>query len=109
METADELVKMGYDPEVVDPRTIRPLDIDTIAESIKKTNRCVIIDECNPFASISAEMTYQIQSRVFDYLDAPIIRITARDTPAPYAKNLMADYMPQVSDAVQACKQVMYV
>ncbi|NND72451.1 MAG: pyruvate dehydrogenase complex E1 component subunit beta [Rhodothermales bacterium] len=109
LETADALAKEGYDAEVIDPRTIRPLDIDTIAESVKKTNRCVIIDESSPFASISSEMVYQLQSKIFDYLDAPILRITSKDTPAPYAKNLMEYYMPQVSDAVAACKQVMYV
>lgn len=109
LETADALAKDGYEAEVIDPRTIRPLDIDTIVESIKKTNRCVIIDESNPFASISSEMTYQIQERAFDYLDAPVIRITAKDTPAPYAKNLIEYYMPQVQDAVNACKRVMYV
>ncbi len=109
LETADVLAKDGYEAEVIDPRTIRPLDIDTIVESIKKTNRCVIIDESNPFASISSEMTYQIQERAFDYLDAPIIRITTKDTPAPYAKNLIEYYMPQVQDAVDACKRVMYV
>lgn len=109
MKTADELVEQGYNPEVIDPRTIRPLDMDAIIRSIKKTNRCVIIDESNPYASISSEIAFQIQQQAFDYLDAPVIRITAKDVPAPYAKNLMDFYMPQVSDAVQACRQVMYV
>ncbi len=103
------LKEEGYDAEVIDPRTIRPLDIDTIVESIKKTNRCVIIDESNPFASIASEITYQIQERVFDHLDAPIIRITAKDTPAPYAKNLIDYYMPSAGDAVKACRKVMYL
>ena len=109
LEAADMLAKDGFKAEVIDPRTIRPLDIDTIVESIKKTNRCVIIDESNPFASISAEVTYQIQERAFDYLDAPIVRITAKDTPAPYAKNLMEYYMPSAKDAYDACRRVMYV
>ena len=108
MKAADALVEQGFDPEVIDPRTIRPLDMDSIVESIRKTNRCVIIDESNPFASISSEIAFQIQQHAFDHLDAPIIRITAKDTPAPYAKNLMEFYMPQVSDAVEACRQVMY-
>ena len=108
MKAADALVEQGFDPEVIDPRTIRPLDMDSIVESIRKTNRCVIIDESNPFASISSEIAFQIQQQAFDHLDAPIIRITAKDTPAPYAKNLMEFYMPQVSDAVEACRQVMY-
>ncbi|NNE45591.1 MAG: pyruvate dehydrogenase complex E1 component subunit beta [Rhodothermales bacterium] len=109
MKTAEMLAEDGIEAEVIDPRTIRPLDIDTILESIRKTNRCVIIDESNPFASISSEMTYQIQERAFDYLDAPIMRITAKDTPAPYAKNLMEYYMPSAQDAYDACRKVMYV
>ncbi len=109
LKAADMLKEEGYDAEVIDPRTIRPLDIDTIVESIKKTNRCVIIDESNPFASIASEITYQIQERVFDHLDAPIIRITAKDTPAPYAKNLIDYYMPSAGDAVKACRKVMYL
>ncbi len=109
MKAAEELAEQGYNPEVIDPRTIRPLDMDAIIQSIKKTNRCVIIDESNPYASISSEIAFQIQQEAFDYLDAPVIRITAKDVPAPYAKNLMDHYMPQVSDAVQACRQVMYV
>ncbi len=109
MNVADRLVEAGYDPEVIDLRTIRPLDIDTVTESIRKTNRCVIMDESNPFASISSEVTYQIQERVFDHLDAPVIRITTKDTPAPFAKNLMDHYMPNEDDAYQACLSVMYV
>lgn len=109
MKVAERLEADGYNAEVIDPRTIRPLDMDAILTSIKKTNRCVIIDESNPYASISSEMTYRIQEAAFDYLDAPIKRITAKDTPAPYAKNLMEYYMPQEDDAYEACKAVMYV
>ena len=109
MEVADQLALEGYSAEVIDPRTIRPFDIDTVIESIKKTNRCVIIDESNPFASISSEITYQIQERAFDYLDAPVLRITSKDVPALYAKNLIEYYMPQAKDAYDACKRVMYV
>lgn len=108
MRVADRLVEAGYDPEVIDLRTIRPLDIDTVTESLRKTNRCVIMDESSPFASISSEVTYQIQERVFDHLDAPILRITSKDTPAPFAKNLMDHYMPSEEDAYQACLRVMY-
>ncbi len=109
LKAADMLAEEGHQAEVIDPRTIRPLDIDTIVESIKKTNRCVIIDESNPFASISSEVAFQIQERAFDYLDAPIVRITAKDTPAPYAKNLMEYYMPSAEDAFEACRRVMYL
>jgi len=94
---------------VIDPRTIRPFDFDTVVQSIKKTNRCVIIDESNPFASVSSEVAFQIQQRAFDYLDAPVLRVTAKDTPAPYAKNLMEYYMPSADAAYEACKKVMYV
>lgn len=109
LKVADRLSADGYSAEVIDPRTIRPLDIESIVASIKKTNRCVIIDESTPFAGISAEITYQIQELAFDYLDAPIARITAKDTPAPYAKNLMEYYMPGEDDAFEACRRVMYL
>lgn len=108
LTTAERLEKDGFSAEVIDPRTIRPFDIESVVESVKKTNRCVIIDESNPYASISSEVTYQIQERAFDFLDAPVLRITSKDTPAPYAKNLMEFYMPQVKDAYDACRQVMY-
>lgn len=109
MNVADRLVEAGYDPEVIDLRTIRPLDINTVTESVRKTNRCVIMDESNPFASISSEVAYQIQERVFDHLDSPVIRVTAKDTPAPFARNLMDHYMPSEEDAYQACLRAMYV
>jgi pyruvate dehydrogenase E1 component beta subunit len=108
MQAAEELANQGYNAEVIDPRTIRPFDIETVIESIKKTNRCVIIDESNPFASISSEIAYQIQERAFDYLDAPILRVTAKDVPAPYAKNLIEYYMPSAEQAVEAAKKVLY-
>ncbi|MEM6647986.1 MAG: pyruvate dehydrogenase complex E1 component subunit beta [Bacteroidota bacterium] len=109
LETADRLESMGYSADVIDPRTIRPFDIDTVVDSVKKTNRLVVIDESNPFASIASEITYQVQEKAFDYLDAPIARVTARDTPAPYAKNLIAYYMPSADRALEACKAVMYI
>ncbi|HEX7070950.1 MAG TPA: pyruvate dehydrogenase complex E1 component subunit beta [Rhodothermales bacterium] len=109
METADRLAEEGYSAEVIDPRTIRPLDIETILQSIRKTNRCVVIDESNPFASVASEIAFQIQERAFDYLDAPVLRVTAKDVPAPYAKNLIEYYMPRADEALAACKRVMYV
>jgi pyruvate dehydrogenase E1 component beta subunit len=108
MDAAEELAKQGYEAEVIDPRTIKPLDIETIVESVIKTNRCVVIDESNPFASVASEVTQQVQDRAFDYLDAPILRVTAPDTPAPYAPNLMDEYMPSVDETVDACKRVLY-
>lgn len=109
LEAADMLAADGYSAEVIDPRTIRPFDWDTVVESVKKTNRCVVIDESNPFASVSSEIAFQIQERAFDHLDAPIMRVTAKDVPAPYAKNLIEYYMPSAEAAYEACKKVMYV
>ena len=108
LEAARQLEADGYSAEVIDPRTIRPFDFDTVVNSVKKTNRLVIIDESNPFASISSEIAFQIQARAFDHLDAPVARVTAKDIPAPYAKNLIEYYMPRVDEAVEACKKVMY-
>ncbi len=108
VDVANQLAQDGIHAEVIDPRTIRPFDTETVLESVRKTNRCVIVDESNPFASISSEIAFQIQSLAFDYLDAPIVRITAKDTPAPYAKNLMDFYMPQSKDIYDACRQVTY-
>lgn len=109
IEAADALAEDGYRAEVIDPRTIRPLDIDTIVNSVKKTNRLVIVDENNPFASVASEITYQVQENAFDYLDAPPVRVTAKDTPAPYAKNLIEYYMPRTEEVVAAARKVMYV
>ena len=109
MEAASVLEEEGYEAEVIDPRTIKPLDIDTIIASVEKTNRCVVVDESNPFASFASEVTHQLQDQAFDHLDAPIVRVTAKDTPAPYAPNLMDYYMPDAHDTVAACKRVMYV
>ncbi len=108
LEAADRLAEDGYAAEVIDPRTIRPLDIDAIAASVKKTNRLVVVDESNPFASFSSEVACQVQERVFDWLDAPVLRVTAKDVPAPYAKNLIEYYMPRTEDIVAAAKQVLY-
>jgi pyruvate dehydrogenase E1 component beta subunit len=109
MEAAEELGKQGYNAEVIDPRTIRPLDIDMILESVKKTNRLVVVDESNPFASIASEIGFQVQQKAFDFLDAPVQRVTTTDTPAPYAKNLIEHYMPSVDETIEAAKKVMYV
>jgi pyruvate dehydrogenase E1 component beta subunit len=106
---AEELEKEGISAEVIDLRTIRPLDWMTILESVKKTNRLVIVEEQWPFASISSEITYRIQKEGFDYLDAPIRRITAADAPMHYAPNLVAAYLPDVSRTVKLVKEVMYM
>ncbi len=104
---ASELEKEGISAEVIDLRTIRPLDWMTILESVKKTNRLVIVEEQWPFASISSEISYRIQKEGFDYLDAPIRRITSADAPMHYAPNLTALAMPDVSRTVKLVKEVM--
>ena len=108
MDAAETLEEQGYEAEVIDPRTIKPLDIETIVESVVKTNRLVVIDESTPFTSVASEITHQVQDRAFDYLDAPILRVTAPDTPAPYAPNLMDEYMPGADETVDKCLRVLY-
>lgn len=105
---AAELEKEGVSAEVIDLRTIRPLDWMTILESVKKTNRLVIVEEQWPFASVSSEITYRIQKEGFDYLDAPIRRITAADAPLHYAPNLVALALPDIPRTVKLVKEVMY-
>jgi pyruvate dehydrogenase E1 component beta subunit len=106
---ATELEKEGISAEVIDLRTIRPLDWMTILESVKKTNRLVIVEEQWPFASISSEIGYRIQKEGFDYLDAPIRRITSADAPLHYAPNLVALALPDVARTVRLVKEVMYL
>lgn len=105
---AEELAKEGIEAEVIDLATIRPMDWFTILESVKKTNRLVIVEEQWPFASISSEITYRIQKEGFDYLDAPIRRITSVDAPMHYAPNLVALYLPDIARTVKLVKEVMY-
>ncbi|PUZ22647.1 pyruvate dehydrogenase complex E1 component subunit beta [Chitinophaga parva] len=105
---AEELAKEGIEAEVIDLRTIRPLDWFTILESVKKTNRLVIVEEQWPFSSVSSEISYRIQKEGFDYLDAPIRRITAADAPMHYAPNLVKAYLPDVARTVKLVKEVMY-
>ena len=106
---ADELAKDDIEAEVIDLRTIRPMDMDTIIQSVKKTNRLVIVEEGWPHSSISSEITFRVQRYAFDYLDAPIRRICSADTSMHYAPNLVEAYLPKVKDVVQAVKDVMYV
>ncbi len=99
----------GVSVEVVDPRTIKPLDIGTIIDSVKKTNRLVIAEESHAFASVGAEITYQVMDGAFDYLDAPIKRISAAETPMPYARNLEILALPDVEKIIAAVKEVCYL
>jgi len=106
---AEQLQSEGISAEVIDLRTIRPMDWMTILESVKKTNRLVIVEEQWPFASVSSEITYRIQKEGFDYLDAPIRRITSADAPMHYAPNLVAAYLPDVPRTAALIKEVMYL
>ena len=104
----EELEKNGINAELVDLRTVRPIDYATVVESIKKTNRCVVVEEAWPLASISAELAYHIQRYAFDYLDAPVMRITNRDVPLPYAPTLIEEILPNVKRTVEAVNAVLY-
>jgi len=106
---AEELAKENISAEVIDLRTIRPLDWETIVNSVKKTNRLVIIEEQWPFASIGSEIAYRIQKEAFDYLDAPVRRLASADTNMHYAPNLVAGALPNVAKAVKMIKEVLYV
>lgn len=106
---AEELAKEGINAEVIDLRTIRPLDHDTILNSVKKTNRLVLVEEQWPFGSVSSEIAYRIQKDAFDYLDAPVHRICSADANMHYAPNLVAAYLPDIDRTVKMVKEVMYI
>ena len=108
-KAADVLEKEGISCEILDMRTVRPMDWEAIFTSVKKTNRLVILEEAWPFASISSEITFQVQENIWDHLDAPIRRITTADTPAPYSPVLLDEWLPNFEDVVKAVKDVMYV
>ncbi len=108
MPAIEELTKNGISVELVDLRTVRPIDYATVVESIKKTNRCVIVEEAWPLASISSELAYHIQRYAFDYLDAPVMRITNRDVPLPYAPTLIEEILPNVKRTMDAVNAVLY-
>ncbi len=106
-KAVDALSKENISCELIDLRTIRPLDMDTILDSVKKTNRLVILEESWPFGNISTEITYQVQNQAFDYLDAPVQKINTADTPAPYSPVLLEEWLPNHEDVVRAVKKVM--
>ncbi len=107
-KAAEELEKEDISCEIIDLRTIRPMDHETILESVKKTNRLVILEESWPFGNIATEITYQVQSKAFDYLDAPIEKINTADTPAPYSPVLLEEWLPNYKDVIKAVKKVLY-
>lgn len=109
LKAAEVLEKQGVSCEVIDPRTIRPLDFETIITSVKKTNRVVIAEESHPFCGVAAEISSEIMERAFDYLDAPVKRVSGADVPMPYAKNLEDLAIPNVDQIVAAVRQVAYL
>ncbi len=106
---AAELEKEGISAEVIDLRTVRPIDYTAVINSVKKTNRLVIVEEAWPLASISSEIAFKVQKDAFDYLDAPVVRVTCADVPLPYAPTLIEASLPNVKRVVKAVKEVMYV
>ncbi|MDX2303483.1 MAG: pyruvate dehydrogenase complex E1 component subunit beta [Microscillaceae bacterium] len=109
LEAADELAKMNVSAEVIDLRSVRPIDYAAVVNSVKKTNRLVIVEEAWPLAAISSEIAYHVQKHAFDYLDAPIHRINSMDVPLPYAPTLIDVILPNVVRTVKAAKAVLYL
>jgi len=107
-KASEELEKEGISCEIIDLRTVRPLDINSVIDSVKKTNRLVILEEAWPFGNVSTEITYQVQEKAFDYLDAPVIKINTADTPAPYSPVLLEEWLPNSTDVIKAVKKVLY-
>ncbi len=106
---AEELAKEGISAEVIDLRTIRPLDNATIIRSVQKTNRLVVVDENWPFGSVASEIAFRVQKDAFDFLDAPVLRVCQADTPLPFTPSLIDASLPSVARVVKAVKEVMYV
>lgn len=107
-EAAGELAKNGVEVELIDPRTIKPLDLPLIIESVKKTNRCVVVDESHPFAGVASEIGFQVQREAFDYLDAPVQRVTLPDGHAPFSKKLFDAWYPKPKQVIDAVNAVLY-
>ena len=105
---ADELEKEGISCEIIDLRTVKPMDREEILKSVKKTNRLVILEEAWPFGNVATEITYLVQSEAFDYLDAPVVKINTADTPAPYSPVLLEEWIPNYKDVIKAVKKVLY-
>ena len=107
-KAADELEKEGISCEIIDLRTVKPMDQEAILKSVKKTNRLVILEEAWPFGNVATEITYLVQSEAFDYLDAPVVKINTADTPAPYSPVLLEEWIPNHKDVMKAVKKVLY-
>ena len=108
LDACEILAKEGVDVEMIDLRAIRPIDYTTIIESVKKTNRCVFVEESWPLAGMASEIAYMLQKRAFDYLDAPVVRVTARDTPLPYSSVLVDTWLPDPKRVIEGINQVLY-
>ena len=108
VQAANELAKDGIECEIIDPRTVKPLDVELILQSVKKTNSCVVIDESHPFAGFAAEIGFLIQREAFDYLDAPVLRVCLPDVNAPFSKPLFDAWLPSPKQIIDAVKQVSY-
>ena len=106
---ADKLENEGIESEIIDLRTIRPLDYNTIFDSVKKTNRLVILEESWPFGNVSTDISHTVQNKLFDYLDAPIEKVNNADTPTPYSPVLLKEWLPQSTDVYNAVKKVLYL
>ncbi|MCH8567345.1 MAG: pyruvate dehydrogenase complex E1 component subunit beta [Balneolales bacterium] len=107
-QAAEQLAKDGVEAEIIDPRTMKPFDFKMVIESVKKTNRCVIVDESHPFAGMASEIGFIIQRDAFDYLDAPVLRVCLPDVPAPFAKNLFEKWLPSPKEIIDAVNAVTY-
>ncbi len=108
LQSAGNLAKEGIEADVLDLRSLRPLDVDAILETVRKTNRVVYLEEGWPYAGIGAQIVATIQEEAFDHLDAPILRVTQADVPMPYAKNLEQLVKPNAQQVIEACKKVLY-
>ena len=107
-QAADIMAKEGISCEIIDLRTVRPIDYNAVVESVKKTNRCVVVEESHPLASISSEIAYHLQRYAFDHLDAPVIRVTQTDTPFAFSPTLIEEALPNTDRIIKAVKAVMY-
>ncbi len=109
LDAANALAEEGIEAEVIDPRTLRPLDEQILITSVEKTNRCVVVEEGWPYAGVGAEIAHRININAFDHLDAPVMRISSKDVPMPYALNLEKDVMPNAQKVIAAVKKVLYI
>jgi pyruvate dehydrogenase E1 component beta subunit len=109
LKAAQELEEQGINVEIIDPRTIRPMDWDLIVNSVKKTNRCIVVEEGWPFAGVGSQIAYEVSSRAFDYLDHPVERVTQEDVPLPYASVLEKASLPNVKKVIDSVKKVLYI